>query len=64
MEALKEVEVLKPEEVAPILKIPVYTLRKGLQQRIYPFGVAIMVDKQYSYFIYKIRLEKYLNGEL
>ena len=57
-------EIVKIQEAAKILNMPENTLRKGIQQKVFPFGVAIKVETQYSYYIFKKRLERYLRGEL
>ena len=39
------------------------TLRLALQQRLFPFGVAVKTsDNRYTYYINETRLEKYLEG--
>lgn len=63
-QAIEEMTTIKVDEAAKLLEIPENTLRKGLQQGLFPFGVAIKVESQYSYFIFKKRLEMYIRGEL
>lgn len=59
---MEEFELYTVEEASKILNIPAETLRAGLQQQVFPFGVAIKL-KNYVYYIFKLRLERYLNGE-
>lgn len=41
------------------------TLRLGLQQRVFPFGVAIRTsEKRWTYYINPKALERYLDGEI
>lgn len=64
MDAVKELELIPVKEAAKKLNITENGLRLGLQQKLFPFGVAVKQAKEYSYYIFKKRLEKYLNGEL
>ena len=51
-------------EAAKKLGMNVQTLRLGLQQGLFPFGVAIKTsENRYTYKIFTERLEKYLGGE-
>lgn len=43
---------LLPEEVAPLLGMDKQTVRKGLQQGVFPWGYAVKTsEKRWSYFI-------------
>lgn len=64
MNAVKELELIPVKAAAKKLNITENGLRLGLQQKLFPFGVAVKQTKEYSYYIFKKRLEKYLNGEL
>ncbi len=61
MEQLKTIDI---KNASKILNISEQGLRLGLQQRVFPFGVAVKHKQNYEYYIYKVRLEKYLKGEL
>lgn len=43
---------LLPEEVAPLLGMDKQTVRKGLQQQVFPWGYAVKTsENRWSYFI-------------
>ncbi len=50
------------KEAAKILGKPEQTIRLGLQQGVLPFGAAILNEKQYSYIIFKKKLEDYVGN--
>lgn len=51
------------EEAAKQLDMATQTLRLALQQRLFPFGVAVKTsENRYTYKIFPKRLEKYLEG--
>lgn len=51
------------EEAAKKLKMNPQTLRLALQQRLFPFGVAIKTsESRYTYKIFETRLDQYLEG--
>lgn len=50
------------KEAARILGKPEQTIRLGLQQGVLPFGAAILNEKQYSYIIFKKKLEDYVGN--
>lgn len=51
------------EEAAKMLNLSTQTLRLGLQQDKFPFGIAIKTSsKRYTYYINEEALEKYLKG--
>lgn len=53
-----------PSEAASKLGMSTQTLRLALQQRLFPFGEAILTsEKRYTYYINEERLEKYLRGD-
>lgn len=52
-----------PCEAAKKLGMNTQTLRLALQQRLFPFGVAVKTsENRYTYYINEKRLEKYLEG--
>ena len=51
------------EDAAKRLEMNPQTLRLALQQRLFPFGVAVKTsENRYTYKIFETRLEKYLEG--
>ena len=51
------------EEAAKRLEMNPQTLRLALQQRLFPFGVAVKTsENRYTYKIFETRLERYLDG--
>lgn len=51
------------EEAAKKLGMNAQTLRLALQQRLFPFGVAVKTsEKRYTYYINPTRLERYIGG--
>jgi len=51
------------EEAAKRLQMNPQTLRLALQQRLFPFGVAVKTsENRYTYKIFETRLEKYLEA--
>ena len=51
------------EKAAKKLQMNPQTLRLALQQRLFPFGVAVKTsENRYTYKIFETRLEKYLEG--
>lgn len=50
------------KEAAKILGKPEQTIRLGLQQGVLPFGAAILNEKQYSYIIFRKKLEDYVGS--
>lgn len=51
------------KETAEVLGKTEQFVRMGLQQNILPFGSAVNMGKEYSYVIYKKKLEEYV-GEV
>ena len=52
-------------EAAGQLGMSTQTLRLGLQQKLFPFGVAIKTsDKRYTYYINVKALQRYMDGEI
>ena len=50
-------------EAAEKLGMNTQTLRLALQQRLFPFGVAVKTsENRWTYYINKKRLERYLEG--
>lgn len=59
------IKVIKPKRACEILaengmKIPEPTLDMGLQQGVFPFGTAILMSREYCYFIYEHLLMKWI----
>lgn len=51
------------EKAAKRLEMNPQTLRLALQQRLFPFGVAVKTsENRYTYKIFETRLERYLEG--
>ncbi|MFL8888653.1 hypothetical protein [Helcococcus kunzii] len=61
---MEELRTIKISDASKQLEMPEQTLRQGLQQGVFPFGVAIKMEKNFSYYIFRKRLELYLKGEL
>ena len=61
---MKEFLTVTTKEAAKLLNISEQGLRLALQQGVFPFGVAVKHKQNHEYYIYKVRLEKYLKGEL
>ena len=52
-------------DAARQLGMSTQTLRLGLQQKLFPFGVAIKTSKKrYTYYINVEALQRYLDGEI
>lgn len=50
-------------EAAKKLDMNTQTLRLALQQRLFPFGVAVKTsENRFTYYVNPTRLEKYLDG--
>ena len=58
-----EKRTLTITETAKILDRPAQFVRLGLQQNKFPFGAAVKNEKEYSYVIYKKKLEEFV-GEI
>ena len=56
-------KTLSTKQAAQILDKTEQFVRIGLQQGILPFGHAVMMGKEFSYVIYKKKLEEYI-GEI
>ena len=51
------------ETAAKRLNMSPQTLRLALQQRVFPFGVAVKTsNNRYTYWISETRLQKFLEG--
>ena len=59
-------EVMSVKEAAQQLGVTVVHMRKGIEQGVYPFGVAVKGGRgeRNKYIIFRRRFEKWLNGEL
>lgn len=56
---------MKVKEVAALLGTTEQTIRVGLQQGVFPFGVAFkrkQSNKNYKYVIYPQKLKEYVGG--
>lgn len=54
------------EEAAKMLNMPPQAVRIGLQRGLFNFGIAQKSKenkKQYAYYIFRERVEKYIKGE-
>jgi hypothetical protein len=49
-------------EAAKLMQVDPQFLRLALQQKLFPFGVAVKCDRRYSYFVNEKMLEEYLRG--
>lgn len=59
----EKMEVVSVVECAKMLNMTEQKLRKGLQQGVFPFGVAIQTgEKRYTYWVSRPRLERYIRG--
>jgi hypothetical protein len=56
-------EKLTVTEAAKIMGITPQVLRLGLRREKFPFGVGVLVDKRWSYYINAERFRKYMRGE-
>ena len=52
------------EKVARALKVNPTTVRRGLEQGVFPFGAAIKCEKRYSYVFYLPKVKEFLGIEL
>lgn len=50
--------------VSKALGVNPATVRKGLEQGVYPFGCAVKCEKSYSYQFFPPMVEKYLGVKL
>ena len=56
-------DLMLVSEAAEKLGMNTQTLRLALQQRLFPFGVAVKTsENRWTYYINKKRLERYLEG--
>lgn len=57
---------MKVDEVAKLLNTTPTTIRVGLQQGVFPFGVAFKIkesNKHYKYVIYPEKVREYAGGK-
>lgn len=60
---MKVGESMQVKEAAEKLGMNTQTLRLALQQKLFPFGVAVKTSKnRFTYYVNPNRLEKYLEG--
>lgn len=52
------------ERIAEVLKVNPATVRKGLEQGVFPFGCAVKCEKRYSYIYYPKVVREVLGIEL
>lgn len=52
------------EKVASVLGVNPQTVRRGLEQGVYPFGVAVKCDKSYSYQFFPGKVREYLGIDI
>ena len=52
------------EKVSSVLGVNPQTVRKGLEQGVYPFGCAVKCNKGYSYQFFPKKVEDYLGVKL
>lgn len=50
------------ERVARDLGVDVSIVRRGLQKKIFPFGVAIKTYDRYTYIIFPQKYKEYITG--
>lgn len=61
----KRIETLNPRDTADYLRsigmsTTDGTIRKGIEQGVFPFGDAVKTEKGYTYYIYRGRLERWI----
>lgn len=56
---MNPLEQLTIKEAAEILGMTTDSVKYALKQGLFPFGVAIMHEKNYKYYIYKNKLKKW-----
>ena len=49
-------------DAAEQMGVPPQLLRVGLQQNVFPFGVAIKMKKRYAYYINERQFKEWLKG--
>ena len=59
------IETLTPREAADYLRsigmgTSAETIRKGIEQGVFPFGDAVKTGEGYTYYIYRGRLERWI----
>lgn len=54
---------ISPEDTAKILNKSVQFVRIGLQKERFPFGTAVLIDKQWSYHISPKLLAEYIGED-
>jgi len=51
-------------DAAKIMNKPVMFLYCGLRARLFPFGSAVLMEKQWSYHISPTAFARYMNGDI
>lgn len=52
------------ERIAKVLGVNAQTIRRGLEQGVYPFGCAVKCEKSYSYQFFPEKVREYLNIDI
>lgn len=52
------------ERIAKVLGVNAQTIRRGLEQGVYPFGCAVKCEKSYSYQFFPEKVREYLGVRL
>lgn len=52
------------ERIAHVLGVNPQTVRRGLEQGVYPFGCAVKCEKSYSYQFFPCKVKEYLGIEV
>lgn len=52
--------MISVKDAAKLLNTSPQTVRIGLQRGLFPFGTAIKTSSKYTYFIYKKKLNEYV----
>ncbi len=55
---IEQIQKLSVKEAAHALGKPEQFVRNGLQQRVFPWGYAVMMGGEYSYVINRKRFEE------
>lgn len=52
------------ERIARVLRVNPATVRKGLEQGVFPFGCAVKCEKRFSYIFFPEKVKEYLNIDI
>lgn len=50
-------------EAAKIMQVSQQYIRLGLQRGVFPFGNAVKTSSRWTYWISRLKFEKYMKGE-